>query len=145
MQKSVRVVANQVRSAEHILSGALRLFDIEGRSVEIYVLDAQRTGMLLVVHNGKSYASNPKQPPSSFTPDGREVGRMHLGTAQLLMDASHVKEEIVYVQDVALDANGVLGFRVAIRFLKTTDGTEMFNEAEIEGFPLPEAVVQAAQ
>lgn len=54
-RKSEREMANRVRAAEIISKGALRLFDIDGRSVEVHVLNAQRTGMLYLVYEGKPY------------------------------------------------------------------------------------------
>ena len=125
---SKRVAANQVRPAEPISKGALRLFDMEGHSIDIYVLSA---GMLHVLFEGKPFAAMPKQAVACFTPEGIEERRTHLSAAEVLMYA-----DIAYVQDVALD-HGTLSFRAVMRYLRTTDGEERFNEVQIEGFALP--------
>ena len=131
---SKRVAANQVRPAEQIAEGALRLFDTEGRSIDVYILNAERTGMLYLLFEGKPFVAMPKEPPVlSFTPEGIQDGRVNLSAAQLLMDA---KDCITYVQDVALD--GTLRFCVVMRYLRPTDGQERFFEVQIEGFALPQ-------
>ena len=131
---SKRVAANQVLPAEQIAEGALRLFDTEGRSIDVYILNAERTGMLYLLFEGKPFVSMPKEPPVlSFTPEGIQDGRVNLSAAQLLMDA---KDCITYVQDVALD--GTLRFCVVMRYLRPTDGQERFFEVQIEGFALPQ-------
>ena len=131
---SKRVAANQVRPAEPIAEGALRLFDMEGHSIDVYVLNAKRTGMLHVLFEGKPFAAMPKQAVACFTPEGIEERRTHLSAAEVLMYAA---EDIAYAQDVALD-HGTLSFRAVMRYLRTTDGEERFNEVQIEGFALPE-------
>ena len=131
-RKSEREMANRVRAAEIISKGALRLFDIDGRSVEVHVLNAQRTGMLYLVYEGKPYVGTSTQTPQSYTPDGSCTGRVNIGIAELLMDAT---EEVAYVQDILLGE--ILTLRMIIRYFRTTDGAERFNEWPMEAFPLP--------
>ena len=88
--------------------------------------------MLHVLFEGKPFAAMPKQAVACFTPEGIEERRTHLSAAEVLMYA-----DIAYVQDVALD-HGTLSFRAVMRYLRTTDGEERFNEVQIEGFALPE-------
>ena len=101
---SKRLAANQVRQAERIAEGALRLFDMEGHSIDVFALNAELTGQLYILFEGKPFVAMPKS-PSVFTSEGIQEGSINLSVAQILTDANDC---VAYMQDAALNADGTL-------------------------------------